>query len=37
MSHTPSPLVGETPLHAVEVRILGCLIEKQLTTRKPTR
>ena len=32
MSHTPSPLVGETPLHAVEVRILGCLIEKQLTT-----
>ncbi|MFN3767733.1 YceH family protein [Ectopseudomonas guguanensis] len=32
MSLTPSPLVGETPLHAVEVRILGCLIEKQLTT-----
>ena len=32
MSQTPSPLVGETPLHAVEVRILGCLIEKQLTT-----
>ncbi|MGG2396881.1 YceH family protein [Pseudomonas sp. SH1-B] len=32
MSHAPSPLVGETPLHAVEVRILGCLIEKQLTT-----
>jgi uncharacterized protein YceH (UPF0502 family) len=32
MSHTPSPLVGENPLHAVEVRILGCLIEKQLTT-----
>ncbi|MDP9940275.1 YceH family protein [Ectopseudomonas alcaliphila] len=32
MSHSPSPLVGETPLHAVEVRILGCLIEKQLTT-----
>lgn len=32
MSHTPSPLVGETPLHAIEVRILGSLIEKQLTT-----
>ena len=32
MSHTPSPLVGESPLHAIEVRILGCLIEKQLTT-----
>lgn len=32
MSHTPSPLVCENPLHAVEVRILGCLIEKQLTT-----
>ena len=32
MSHTPSPLVGETTLHAVEVRILGCLIEKQMTT-----
>lgn len=32
MPHTPSPLVGETPLHAIEVRILGCLIEKQLTT-----
>ncbi|WP_134675992.1 YceH family protein [Ectopseudomonas khazarica] len=32
MSHPPSPLVGESPLHAIEVRILGCLIEKQLTT-----
>ncbi|CAM3121716.1 protein MviM [Ectopseudomonas mendocina] len=32
MSHTPSQLVCENPLHAVEVRILGCLIEKQLTT-----
>ena len=32
MSHTPSPLVGESPLHAIEVRIVGCLIEKQLTT-----
>lgn len=32
MPYTPSPLVGETPLHAIEVRILGCLIEKQLTT-----
>lgn len=32
MSHTPSPLVGESPLHVIEVRILGCLIEKQLTT-----
>ncbi|WP_315288493.1 DUF480 domain-containing protein [Ectopseudomonas oleovorans] len=32
MPYTPSPLVGENPLHAIEVRILGCLIEKQLTT-----
>lgn len=32
MPYTPSPLVGETPLHAIEVRILGSLIEKQLTT-----
>lgn len=32
MSHPHSPLVGESPLHAIEVRILGCLIEKQLTT-----
>lgn len=32
MPYTPSPLVGETPLHAIEVRLLGSLIEKQLTT-----
>ena len=32
MPYSPSPLVGETPLHAIEVRLLGCLIEKQLTT-----
>ena len=32
MTFTPSPLVGDAPLHSAEVRILGCLIEKQLTT-----
>lgn len=32
MPHTHSALLGESPLHAIEVRILGCLIEKQLTT-----
>lgn len=32
MPHTHSELLGESPLHAIEVRILGCLIEKQLTT-----
>jgi uncharacterized protein len=32
MPYNHSPLIGETALHATEVRILGCLIEKQLTT-----